>query len=406
MKTQSFFFVLITFLVSSKFLAQVAEANQTIAVANPNVTSLTVKAESAARMMRLELIKLNKYKVYDEFDMADVIKSNPEYSKDCFGQNCLVKLGNSLNTDYVLCGSLDLLGNKIAITLKIIDVKNKTIYKSAVREFDNQEMEIQRMIEILLKEMHGVTPDKIVVERLAFKNDVITSNNLGKINNSGPRIGAAALTGSIYEFATRDEDQGGIGIAPFVSMIGYQIEGQYVGTENFSALVEGVFNVSGLEQGQFIPSFIFMNGFRFGKGNWELAFGPGFGLKQVSNGFFDTENKFSTNSRYFSNSDWDEYAYEMYGSEPQYNTNGYFIAPTPEAVSGVSGYDFSKSHFDKRGVTKLNTSFVFAVGRTFKAGALNIPVNIFYSSQKGGGYTGFNVGFNVIKSKKQLNKFD
>jgi hypothetical protein len=52
----------------------------------------------------------------------------------------------------------------------------------------------------------------------------------------------------------------------------------------------------------------------------------------------------------------------------------------------------------------LNTSFVFAVGRTFKAGALNIPVNIFYSSQKGGGYAGFNVGFNVLKSKKELNK--
>ena len=405
MKTQSFFFVLLTLLVSSKFMAQVTDANQTIAVANPNVTSLTVKAESAARMMRLELIKLHKYKVYDEFDMADVIKTNPEYAKDCFGQNCLIKLGNSLNTDYVMSGSLDLLGNKIAITLKIIDVKNKTIYKSAVREFDNQELEIQRMIEVLLKEMHGITPDKILVDRLAFKNDVITSNNLGKINNSGPRVGAAGLVGSIYEFATRPEDQGGIGIAPFVSMIGYQLEGQYVGTENFSALVEGVFNVSGLEQGQFIPSFIFMNGFRFGKGNWELAFGPGFGLKQVSNGFFDTENKFGTDSRYFSSADWDVYAYETYGSDPQYNTNGYFLAPTPAEVSGVSKYDFSESHFDKRGVTKLNTSFVFAVGRTFKAGALNIPVNIFYSSQKGGGYAGFNVGFNVLKSKKELNKF-
>jgi hypothetical protein len=409
MKTQSYLFLLVTFLVSSKFIAQVAESSQTIAVANPNVTSLSVKAESAARMMRLELIKLNKYKVYDEFDMADVIKSNPEYSKDCFGQNCLVKLGNSLNTDYVMCGSLDLLGNKIAITLKIIDVKNKTIYKSSVREFDNQEMEVQRMIEILLKEMHGLSADKTLIDRLSFKNDVITSNNLGKINNSGPRIGAAALVGSIHEFATRPEDQGGIGIAPFVSMIGYQLEGQYVGTENFSALVEGVFNISGLEQGQFIPSFTFMNGFRFGKGNWEIAFGPGFGLKQVSNGFFDTQNIFSANSRYFSSSDWDIYAYETYKNDPQYYSNGdpttgIFTAPSPAQVSGEATYDFSKSHFDKRGVTKLNTSFVFAIGKTFKAGALNIPVNIFYSSQKGGGYTGFNVGFNILKSKRQLNK--
>tara|TARA_Y100000385_G_scaffold288456_1_gene355117 strand:+ start:6107 stop:6259 length:153 start_codon:yes stop_codon:yes gene_type:complete len=48
-------------------------------------------------------------------------------------------------------------------------------------------------------------------------------------------------------------------------MIGYQIEGQYVGTENFSALVEGIFNISGLEQGKLIPTITIFNGFRFGK---------------------------------------------------------------------------------------------------------------------------------------------
>ena len=312
-------------------------------------------------------------------------------------------MGEGLNTSFVMSGSLDLLGNKIAITLKIIDVKNKTIYMSAVREFDNQEVEVQRMIEIVLKEMHGLPIDKGLVDRLSFKNELITSNNIGKVNNSGPRIGVAGLVGSINEFATRPEDQGGLGIQPVVSMIGYQVEGQYVGTENFSALVEGVFNVSGLEQGQFIPSFIFMNGFRFGKGNWEFAFGPGFGLKKVSNGFMDTENKFGADSRYFSEEDWSTYAYDNYRNDPAYNTTGYFVAPTPEQLSGNTTYNFGKSNYDKRGTTKLNTSFVFAFGRTFKAGALNIPVNIFYSSQRGGGYTGFNIGFNVIKSKKQIN---
>jgi hypothetical protein len=48
--------------------------------------------------------------------------------------------------------------------------------------------------------------------------------------------------------------------------------------------------------------------------------------------------------------------------------------------------------------------FVFAFGRTFRAGALNIPVNLFYSSQKGGGMAGINVGFNVQKSKRPINQ--
>ena len=356
----------------------------TIAIANPNVNGLTFKPESVAKMMRLETIKLQKYKVFDEYDMADVLKTKEEFRTQCYGQNCLIKLGAELNVDYVMCGSIDGLGNKIAVTMKIVDVKNQTLFKSSVKEFDNQETEIQRMIEIILAEMHGFAVDKVTSDRLAFKNEVITSNNIGKINNSGPRIGGAALVGSLNEFATRPTSQGGLNIAPFVSMIGYQFEGQYVGTENFSALVEGIVNVSGLEQGRFLPSFTLMNGFRFGKSGWEFAFGPRLSVKHTSQGFFDTKNIYGQNSQYFSQSDWTQY---------QSNHN----------VTLDGSYSFEEN-LDMRGTTKLSTSFVIAFGRTFRAGSLNVPVNLFYTSQRGGGFAGVNVGFNVQKSKQPINK--
>jgi len=355
-----------------------------IAIANPNVNGLTIKPESVAKMMRLETIKLNKYKVYDEFDMADVLKAKEEFRTQCYGQNCLIKLGTELNVNYVMCGSIDGLGNKIALTIKIVDVKNQSLFKSAVKEFDNQELEIQRMIEIVLFEMHGLTVDKVLSDRLAFKNEVITSNNIGKINNSGPRIGGAALVGTLNEFALRSTSQGGLNIAPFVSMIGYQFEGQYVGTENFSALVEGIVNVSGLEQGRFLPSFTLMNGFRFGKSGWEFAFGPRISVKHTSQGFFDTKNLYGDSKQYFSQSDWAAYQ--------QLNN-----------VQLDNSYHFEEN-LDMRGVTKLSTSFVIAFGRTFRAGSLNVPVNLFYTSQKGGGFAGVNVGFNVQKSKQPINK--
>lgn len=357
----------------------------TIAVANPNVNGLTIKPESVAKMMRLEAIKLQKYKVYDEYDMADVLKAKEEFRTQCYGQNCLIKLGTELNVDYVMCGSVDGLGNKLAVTVKIVDVKNQTLFKSAVKEFDNQETEVQRMIEIILAEMHGFAVDKVTADRLAFKNEVITSNNIGKINNSGPRIGGAALVGSLHEFATRPTSQGGLDIAPFVSMIGYQFEGQYVGTENFSALVEGIVNVSGLEQGRFLPSFTLMNGFRFGKSGWEFAFGPRLSVKHTSQGFFDEKNLYGQNNQYFSQSDWAQYQLN--------NPN----------TSLDQAYHFEE-YLDMRGSTKLSTSFVIAFGRTFRAGSLNVPVNLFYTSQKGGGFAGVNVGFNVQKSKQPINK--
>jgi hypothetical protein len=363
-----------------------AQANPTLAVANPNVNSLTIKPEAAAKMMRLELIKMNKYKVYDEFDMNEIIQTKEEYKSGCYGQNCLTRLGEELKVDYVMSGSIDGLGNKIVVTVKIIDVKNQALYKSAVREFDNQETEIQRMIEIVLSEMHGITIDKVTLDRLAFKNEIITSNNVGKVNNSGPRIGVAYLTGDLNDFATRDEKYGGLGIQPFASMIGYQIEGQYVGTENFSALVEGIINVSGLEQGQFVPSISLLNGFRFGKGNWEFAFGPRFGVSSTSIGYVDAKGDFGVQNAYYTEQEWT-------ASGGKTNKDGDLITDP----------GFTKN-FDKRGSKTLSTSFLMAFGKTFQAGALNIPVNIFYSSQKGGGYVGINMGFNVQKSKQPINK--
>ena len=66
------------FTFSTVFLSQAQNAF-TIAAANPNVNGVAISGESGAKMIRLELIRLGKYKVYDEFDMADVVKTNPEF---------------------------------------------------------------------------------------------------------------------------------------------------------------------------------------------------------------------------------------------------------------------------------------------------------------------------------------
>ena len=380
-----------------------AQTKSSIAVTNPSVNGLFATPTIASKLIRLELIKLNIYTVYDEFDMADAYKKNPEFLNNCVSKSCLVELGKELNVDYTVSGSYDALGDKIVLTIKIIDVKNDLIFKTGTKEFDNQEPELQRMTEILLNEMHGIESQKELVERLKFKNELITSNNVGKVNNSGPRVGYAYMVGSLAEFATRSTDRGGLDIFPGISMIGYQIEGQYVGTENFSALIEGVFNVSGLEQGQFIPTATIMNGFRFGKAGWEFGFGPGFGLKKVTNGFFDSEGTFGDKDTYFNNEDWISYAAKEYLDPTQhpsfFNTDG-----TMKSLTEInSKYNFSSKHADTRGDLAISTMFVMAIGRTFRAGSLNIPVNVFYSSRKGGGMVGLSVGFNVLKSKKPIN---
>jgi len=384
----------------------IAQVKKSMAVANPHVEGLKITSELAAKMIQLELIKIDKFLVYDEFDMAEVLQGDVKYTQKCYGLNCLTSMGKELKVDYVMSGSFTNLGNKIAISLKWIDVKNEKLFKSVVREFDNQEDEIQRMVKVLLLELNEMEIDIHLKEQLKFQNEIIVSNDVGKVNNSGPRVGYSYMVGSFNEFATRSEAQGGLNIFPGVSNIGYQFEGQYVGTENFSALIEGIVNVSGLEQGRFLPSISILNGFRFGTAGWEFAFGPSFTLKRESQGFFDTENRFGKGEGvYFSENDWNDYAnmnYKSNDADSLYYIYGNYTNPSAYDVTGSDSFN-NESTLDARGDLKLSANWLMAFGRTFKAGSLNIPVNIYYASSKNGGNIGMSVGFNVVKSRSKIN---
>jgi hypothetical protein len=395
-------FVLALFtLISLNMIAQDTQP-KTIAVARPVTTGMETQAITVEKMLRIELAKLDMYYVYDAFDMAEVISSDEEFKTNCQSKFCLMRLGQKLEVDYAISGSFDKLGNKIVIHLKLVDVAAGKVIKTSMLEFDDQELELQRMTQCAVKKMHSLEIDKALSDRLYFRDEPATLNNVGRIKNSGPRIGYAVMTGDLMEFATRPEGQGGLDIFPAVSMIGYQFEKQYIGTENFSALFEFIPNISGLEQGKFIPTMSFLNGFRFGKAGWEIAFGPGLGLKQTSKGFFDTQGEFGDPGNYISEADWNDYADRTYMNDPNFQPNGYYERPAPSYF--VESYNFDTRYGDSRGTFQLTTNFLFAVGRTFRAGSLNIPVNVFYSAKSGGGIAGVNVGFNVIKAKTSVKR--
>lgn len=369
---------------------------ETIAVTNFSTNGVHATPEIAAKLARLELVKLNKYTVLDEFDMAEVIESNASYAS-CYGRTCLVEIGTKLNVDYVLSGNVDGLGTKIVVTIKLIDVKNNAIKMTRSMEFDNQEAELQRMIGIVLEEMHGVAPNSVTKSQLEFKNEVITSNSVGRVNNNGPRVGFSYVgVGEMNEFFTRKESQGGLEIVPMMTNIGYQFEAQYIGTENFSALGEAIFNIGGMEQGQFIPSISLLNGFRFGSAGWEIAFGPSFGLRRTTSGYVNPEDGI-----YYRESDWRLKTLNDWQSNP-----ANFDESTGEVLNSYVEPDQSiySKHLDKRGNTELSANWIMAFGRTFRSGALNIPVNLYYSSNKFGGVIGASIGFNVNKRIKSINQ--
>ena len=368
------------------FIAQKVEA-QTIAVAPINTYKISAHSSTASKMVRMELIRLNKYSVLDQFDMYEV--ENIEDYDSCFAKKCLIEYGQALEVAQIISGSIEKIGPKIVITLKLINVNGGDVQKTVTEEFDDQEAELQRMIGLTVQKLAGIEQDADLAKSLAFKNEVITSNNVGRVNNSGPRMGVAVSHGSFSEFLTRPTSQGGLDMAPVFTNIGYQFEAQYVGTENFSALFEFIPTLNGLEQGKFLPSLAVLNGFRFGKSGWEFAFGPSFGITKKSQGFFDHDLVYSNEGgRYWSDRDLKNAGFD--NSAAAIKENGYYYTSITDNRSGSD--------------VKLSTRWIMGFGRTFQSGALNVPVNIFYSSVKKGGMLGLSVGFNITRSKKNINQ--
>ena len=314
------------------------------------------------------LVNSKKYVVNDRFDVAE--KLGDKKLGSCMGKQCLVEAGRSLNADFAMCASYEGLGDRILISMKLVDVQTGEIVKNEIEQFENQPRELNRMTDIMIYRMLDIEVDQVMARALIFKDNPATSGGLGKMNNSGPRMGFAVVTEENAEFFTRDEKDGGVGGVPVLFNIGYQLEKQYVGGENFSALFEFIGNVAGIEHGTPVPSLAILHGVRFGKGAWEIAMGPSLSMKKLLSGTTEYDGTFRTYSD---------------------------LANTGVLNAGDFQY-FDRP--DARGATYFAPNFVLGLGKTFRPGALNVPLNVYASFNKYGTTYGLSLGINITRSRK------
>ena len=338
-------------------------------------------AETVGYMVRLELEKLNVYNVMDKYDVAEGVKKNEIDIKTCFGKSCVVAAGKDLKVDKMITGSVERIGEKIVISLKVIDVKTEVVEKQDATEYLNIQPELQKMIMISVQKMLELNTDPNIVNLLINYDTPIESPKT-QLNLNGPRMGGSMMFSESAKVLTGKESEGGYNMFPLMFDFGWQQEWQYLSAGNFQALVEFIPMISGMESGKFIPSVTFFNGFRMGKGGWEFAFGPSFRIVKKASGFYDENNILGKGAN-------------TWHTEDEWNvtqtTNG-----IPTTVTNP--YSITK-RLDSRGLAYLSTSLIFCVGRTFKSGYLNIPVNIFVSPRKEGTTVGFSFGFNIQKKK-------
>lgn len=346
-----------------------------VAVLYLNSTGVSLDPVQLGNLTRIELEKLEKFQVTDRFEMLDIMEKSGFSNTNCYGRSCLIELGKILNVQRIVSGNVEKYGEKIIITLRLIDVNTSQIEKVVVDEYLNLQPQIHEMIALSVKNLFAIPFDIELKRKLTEKFDYESSvRNPGatKVILNGPRMGVAYITGDQGKRLQAKKADGGYDVYNVLSQFGYQHEVQYLNEGNFQAVFEMIGMISGIDQGLFMPSVILMNGFRNNKYGIEFAFGPSFGFVRKANGYYDK----SDGSWHLAN-EWNE---KDDNGNPILNPND------------------EESRFDSRGTVDFSSGFVWAMGKTFKSGHLNIPVNVYVVPGKEGWYLGLTFGFNSRKN--------
>jgi hypothetical protein len=312
---------------------------------------------------RLELEKIGIYSMIDQYDLEYLAKRDTLKLDKCFSTYCISEIASRLKCDKMFTGSINKVADRIVVSFKIYDTKSKDFERVLVKEFLDLPQSIPSMIRITLNEMFALPNNVDEVNTLTrnFIFDEARNNPFtNRLRADGPRMGLTYFTGPAATLLAKPKKDGGFNAMPLMFQFGYQFEKQYLNQGNFQALFEVVPMITGLDQGLFIPSLTLMNGMRNNQNGWEFAFGPSVSITQKSNGFFDESNQWRLAA----------------------DTVGMLKKP------------FIESRIDSRGEWALHPSFIFVLGKTFKSGKLNIPVNAYFVPSSDGYRFGISFGFN------------
>ncbi len=358
-------FIMMLVMCSTQTFA--AGKRPTITVLNIDTKGIELDATQMGNLVRVELEKLDTFDVTDRYDVTYLIEKNKLNITNCYGKMCLLEVGNIIQTDFMYTGSVELYGQTIIATFRLINVKEGTVERSVVTEFLNFPLEVQAMAGISIQKMFGRKVDEELQTRLTKKFDYENSINnpdKARLNLQGPRFGYSFVFGTQARRLGDDKSNGGFEAYPAMFQFGYQFEKQYLNEGNYQALFEFIPMLTGVDQQMVIPSLTILNGFRNNKYGWEIAIGPSIGIAPYAD---------------------------------LANVNGKYYTQDELINNGLGSHELTKT-LDSRGDAEFTSALVFAIGKTLKSGKMNIPFNIWATIPTREGFKmGISVGYNSKK---------
>jgi hypothetical protein len=342
-----------------------------LTVVSFDVNDQSLNSQELLEILRLEMSKEAKYSTIDKYEVSENLKKNQIDANTCFSLSCLKTAGKLLGADFVLTGSANKLGERIFISLRMLDMKTNEQVETS-QEFSFIPEKASTMIKITTAKMLGKPADLELAKTLsddASYESAVNNPNEYSLNLSGPRMGYTFFTGEGARVLRRSESEGGYDRYPAFFQMGYQFEKQYLNEGNLQALFEFVPMISGLDQGLIIPSMTIFNGIRNNKNGLEFAVGPSVNISRE---------------------------YEKYIYEDKY----YHLDELKKEYPFVNSEELEREYkADSRGDFRLKSYIVLAAGYSFKSGNLNIPVNVYLVPSKDNLRFGLSVGFNTRKKR-------
>ncbi|MFM2269201.1 MAG: hypothetical protein RL757_2642 [Bacteroidota bacterium] len=335
-----------------------------IAVFGFSTKGLNLDDEQAANIARIELEKIGLYDVLDKADIEYTLKKQgaaDTQTKDCTSKLCIADLGKKIKSDKMLFGSIDLYGESIIVSCKLLDVGTGSVEKTQVTEFLDLKSSIPQMMGLNLQKMFGIAVDQEQFVRLTKRNNFANAVNTPteeRVNLSGPRFGMTYFTGNVSKILGGKKVDGGFEAYPTMFQFGYQFEIQYLNQGNLQAVFEIIPVITGLDQNVIMPSVSTLVGFRDTRSGFEIAFGPMAYMSKMAKG---------------------------------YESNGKFVLDNEARPAKAEVVE----QLDYRGETRIKSAFVFGIGKSFKSGKMNIPINFFAIPNKEGWRMGLSAGFNL-----------
>lgn len=332
--------------------------------------NISIDGMTAGDILRNELIKTERFRVIDRYETKNACETLDINPEECLGRSCLTTVGEHLRVQKMISGNIDRYAQKIIITLRVIDVANGQIERNFIQEFIDVDQNLPTMLRLSVFKMFDLSFDKVLWERLTNENDyenTVNTPEVTKLSLSGPRMGFGFVMGVDGSVLTAKEEVGGFDAWPAMAQFGYQFEVSYLNQGNVQALFEFVPTITGLEQGLFIPSVSILHGIRSNVSGLEFAFGPIFIMTKKAKGF---------------EVDGEWYLEDQRQDFPNESLN-------------------IEKRLDSRGDLTLDSGLVLAVGRTFKSGKVNFPVNVVTVLKKSGIRLGVSFGFNASQSARK-----